>query len=176
MDVHSVHHMQTIRLTPDRLVTLTDFPVQNEHVLKIFFRIYDEGCGRIVPPVPVIHKDLVIPAFSEVVREKFTEFAEKNPAEYFLLDGSHRATAATLTGSKISAMVLKSKEDIVEAKQLANAGELFQFLLKDSMQGIIRDLVAHFAKNPIFQTVEQKTLRMCDECVIPKYMIKRFVG
>lgn len=163
--------MQILKLSPNKIVTLNDFPVYDEHVLKIYFRVYQKGYGKAIPPCPIMHKDLVIPFFDDNLKKLFTKFIKNNPTvEYFMLDGSHKTTAATLTNHKIKAMVFKDEKDILEAKDLAKAGELFHYYLKDTIQDIVKELAKHFKKTKLFQTVEEKTEKMKTEKVIPKYM------
>ncbi len=156
-------------LSPDQIVTLTDFPVHNEQILKIFFRIYQKGYGKIMPPCPVLHKSFV--SFSGKLQETFEEFVARNPqAEYFLLDGSHKTTAAALTGSKINVMVFETDKDIKDARAMVEVGELFSLAVESTINDGIKDLIKHFDRTPYFQTVQEKTLRMITEKVIPRYM------
>lgn len=156
-------------LNSNQIITLNDFPVHNEQILKIFFRIYQKGCGKIMPPVPVLHKNFV--SFSGKLQEIFEEFVARNPqAEYFLLDGSHKTTAAALTGSKISIMIFETDKDVKKAYAMAEVGELFSFILESTIRDIIHDLMKHFSKKSYFQTVQEKTMRMINEKVIPRYM------
>ena len=100
------------QLKSDQIITLSDFPVHHEQCLKIYFRIFQNGESRLVPPVPVIHKSMGAPVShssgkkAEKYNELLNNFFETHPsAEYFLLDGSHRTTAATLAHCKIPALV-----------------------------------------------------------------------
>ncbi len=164
--------MRSIRLLPNQIVTLNDFPLHNEHVLKIFFRIYQKKCGKIIPPVPVLHKDSVAPYLNGKLRRTFIDFHRRNPnANYFMLDGSHRTTAATLTKFRIKVLILKNEQDIKKAKKLAETGDLFHFYLKNTIKNITEELINHFRKKPYFQTVEQKTKKIIRKKVIPQYMI-----
>ncbi len=156
-------------LSSNEIITLTDFPVHNEQILKIFFRIYQKNCGKIMPPVPILHKSFV--SFSGHLQEVFEEFCVRHPqAEYFLLDGSHKTTAAALNGSKINVMIFETDKDIKEAYGMAEVGELFSLTVESTINETIKDLMKHFNKNPYFQTVQEKTVRMIAEKVIPKYM------
>lgn len=161
-------------LSPNQIITLNDFPVHNEHILKIYFKVFRDGYKKMIPPCPVLHKGFVAPIFEKIFLE-FKEFQRKNPhAEYFLLDGSHKTTAANLTGNKVKVMILENNKDIKEAKQLVNSGELFSLRVSDSISDNVKDLKKHFKKKQGFQTVEEKTKRMIKEKVIPAYMIKYY--
>ena len=164
--------MRQTKLSPNQIVTLNDFPLHDEHVLKIFFRVYQKKCGKIIPPVPVIHKDIVIPHLNERLEQIFIDFYKRNPeAVYFMLDGSHRTTAATLAKSKIKVIILKNEQDIKKSRKLAETGELFHFYLRNTIKDIIKLLITHFTKKPYFQTVEQKTAKIIKEKTTPQYMI-----
>ena len=167
--------MRIIELSAKEIITLNDFPVHNEHILKIYFLVYQKNCGDILSPCPVMHKNLVLKHFSLKLKKILEPFFVENlKAKYFLLDGSHRTTAACLTKNKINAMVIKSEKDIREAKSLAQSGEHLQCLLDATIKKIIADLIKHFEKKSYFETVEQKTRRMVAEKVIPKYMILNY--
>ncbi|MDD5331431.1 MAG: hypothetical protein PHE43_01230 [Candidatus Nanoarchaeia archaeon] len=165
--------MKIKELNPNQIITLNDYPVYNEHILKIFFKIFKEGYGKIIPPCLVIHKKLVIPVFNKNYNLKFKEFEKINlKAEYFLLDGSHKTTAATLTKNKIKVMIFENNKDIKEAKNLADIGELYNFTLPKTIKENIEILKKHFYRKKGFQTVENKTKRMIKEKAIPRYMIR----
>ncbi len=162
-------------MSPNRIITLTDFPVYNQHVLKIFYRIYLKGCGNIIPPCPVLHKRYVIPSFDKRIITSFKAFEKKNPdAEYFLLDGSHKTTAATLTHHKIKSMIFNNDKDIKKAKEMVKKGELLSLTVGNSIKDNVKDLKKHFSKNTCFETTEQKTMRMIIKKVIPAYIIRRY--
>jgi len=82
-------------LRPNQIITLRDYPLYNQHILRIYFRIFSKNQGKILPPCPVIHKSSGIPlvngkdAKSKKYNALLNDFLDKNPhAEYFLLDGS----------------------------------------------------------------------------------------
>lgn len=170
--------MEIKELSPSQIVTLNDFPVHNEQCLKIYFRIFERGHGRIVPPCPVIHKSTGIPLIKgsgrriEKYNQTLTNFLKRNTqAEYFLLDGSHRTTAATLCYKKIPVLVFESNKDIITAKKLVETGELFSLTTGNTIEDVITILQQHFLKTLIFETVTEKTERMVQEKVLQKYMI-----
>jgi len=117
-------------LYSNQIITLNDFPVYNEQILKIYFRIFEMGQGKIVPPCPVIHKSTGIPLVerkgekAEKYNKLLLKFLEQHPkAEYFLLDGTHKTTAATLCRRHIPVVVFRSDKDIKDAKKLVERGE-----------------------------------------------------
>lgn len=171
--------MLTIKkLKPNQIITLNDFPVHNEHILKIYFRIFQKGCGKIVPPSPVMHKSKGVPlALGRSRKEKkynkvLQNYLEKHPkAEYFLLDGSHKTTAATLAHYPIKVMVFNSEKDIAKAKKMVETGEFISLTVDDTIRKNLKTLGKHFAKEMFFQTIEDKTMRMIKEKIIPQYMV-----
>lgn len=168
-------------LKPNQIITLNDFPVHNEQCLKIYFRIFQRGYSRIVPPCPVIHKSIGAPFIEgsgrkiELYNQTLTHFLEQNPqAEYFLLDGSHRTTAATLCHKKIPVLVFESDEDIIKAKKLVEQGELFSLTTGNTIKDAITILRRHFLKTLLFETVAEKTKRMVQNKAVPQYMIDSY--
>lgn len=173
--------MKIKELNPSQIVTLNDFPVHHEQCLKIYFRIFESGHGKIVPPCPVIHKSTGIPLIKgsgrriEKYNQTLTNFLKRNTqSAYFLLDGSHRTTAATLCNKKIPVLVFESDKDIITAKKLVQTGELFNLTTGNTIEDIITILQQHFLKTLIFETVAEKTKRMIQEKVLPKYLIDSY--
>ncbi len=166
--------MKIKELQPNQIITLNDFPVHNGHILKIFFKVFKDGYGKIIPACPVIHKRFFAQIFDKTFPD-FKEFQKKHPkAEYLLLDGSHKTTAANLTRNKIKVMIIETDKDIKEAKKLVEIGELFSLTIENTINENIKDLRKHFMKKRGFQTVEEKTKKMVLKKVIPDYMIKYY--
>lgn len=166
--------MEKKLLSPDQVITLNDYPVHNEQILKIYFRIFQKRQGKIMPPCPVIHKSTGIP-FAKG-RKKYNkllnDFLKSHPrAEYFLLDGTHKTTAAALTHNLIPVMVFGNDKDIIEAKMLARKGELFSLMVDDTIKKSLNELKKHFFKTMLFQTVTEKTERMARNKILPEYMV-----
>ncbi|MFA6255237.1 MAG: hypothetical protein WC675_04400 [Patescibacteria group bacterium] len=167
--------MQIKRLNANQIITLTDFPVYNEQILKIFFLIFRKKCSKIIPPCPIMAISLVVPYFSGKLKIVFSKFASRNPqAKYFLLDGSHKTTAATLTGSKIAVMIFQNNKDIQIAKNMVKTGDLFSLMVDNTIKDNAIELKRHFNKKKCFQTVEEKTKLMVKKKVIPQYMINYY--
>lgn len=95
-------------------------------------------------------------------------------AQYFLLDGSHKTTAANLTKNDCNVMVIENEKDIKEAIQMERIGEIFQYNLDSNIDGIINDLIEHLISKNFFQTVETKTNLLVNKKLIPEYMIDYF--
>ena len=168
--------MQRKELSPNQIITLNDYPVHNERILELYFRIYQKDCSKIVPFCPVIHKSIVISFLNPELLTKFKEF-EKNhqQAEYFMLDGSHRTTAATLTKSPIKSIIIENDQDLVKAKSMIDKGDI---LSNEIMNQNIKEncliLNEHFLEKTSFQTVKEKTERMIKEKVIAQYLIESY--
>lgn len=165
-------------LRSEQIITLNDYPVRNMQILKIYFRIFQKGQGKIVPPCPVIHKSIGIPLIKgEGIKIKkynalLMRFLEQNPqAEYFLLDGTHKTTAATLSRNKIPVMVFRRDKDIRDAKKLVKSGEIISLTTGDTIKEVLEILKKHFLKTMIFQTVADKTRKMVKNRDVPEYMV-----
>ncbi|MAH42704.1 hypothetical protein CL614_03190 [archaeon] len=138
--------------------------------------------GKILPPCPVIHKSLGIPyANGKDIKSKrnntlLRNFLEENPtAEYFLLDGSHKTTAAALSHNTIPAVVIEHDKDFKEAKKLIKTGEYFGwYSVEKSIKEAINVLAKHHVGTKKFLTVEDKTKLLIKNKDVPNYMISFF--
>ena len=166
-------------LRPNQIITLRDYPLYNNHVLKIYFRIFVKNQGKILPPCPVIHKSSGIPfvkgkdAKSKRYNTLLSRFLEKHPkAEYFLLDGSHKTTAAALSKKLIPVVIIENDEDFSKAKKLIKKGEFFGwFGLEHSIKEALHVLAKHHFGANRFLTVEDKAKLLVKNKDVPRYMI-----
>jgi len=160
--------MKTLELNPNQIITLNDYPVHSDSILNEYYK----KCklGEDVPFVPVIRKDVVRKYLDANLLEEFERFEHQNPvAEYFMLDGSHRTTALTLAGCKITAIIYETDSDIEKAKRLVASGQILQNdTLEHSLEENCEILNRHFRERPYFVTVEQKTEKMKREKKIPQ--------
>jgi len=169
-------------LHPDQIITLRDYPVYNEQILKIYFRIFQKNQGKILPPCPVIHKSTGIPKSesknpkSRKYDQMLEKYLEENPrAGYFLLDGGHKTTAAALSHKLIPVLVIEHNQDFKEAKKLVAAGELFGwYAIGDSVDDSLKELATHHFGTRGFQTVADKTEKMVENNDVPAYMISTY--
>lgn len=169
--------MRIKKIKPSEIITTKDFPVHNEHILKIYFKVCKTDPG-ILPLTPVISLSKKIP-FSKTkdkkskdYNKKLKGFLEKNKrVKYLMIDGSHKTTALTLTGNDINCMIIEKDEDIFEIRQLIEAGEVFSLSSEDTIKDILNEMENHFKTAKFLETVESKTLRMINKKVIPKFMI-----
>jgi hypothetical protein len=174
--------MKNKLLHPGQIVALRDYPVRNEQILKIYFRIFSKGQGEILPFSPVIHKSSGIPYMDE--RDSKTKkynallagFLEEHPdAEYFLMDGSHKATAAALSHRRVPAVVIERNQDFKEAKKLIRAGEIFGwYSVENSIEDAIEKLAKHHFRTKGFLTVEEKTRMLVKDGKLPRYMVSYY--
>ena len=169
------------KLSTNQIMTLSDFPVHNEQVLKLYHRMYWKGASLLVPPLPVVIIDkgqLELAGDSKEILQYnalLKKFLTKHPeVKYCFVDGSHKSTAAALCGKKIASMILTTDEDIKKARIMVEAGELFSLTTggTNSIEDAIDILRKNFLKAMLFETVAEKTARMVRANVVPKYMIK----
>jgi len=169
-------------LRPNQIITLKDYPVFNEHILVIYYRIFVKNQGKILPPCPVIHKSLGIPFVNgkDIKSKKYNmllkNFLKKHPqAEYFLIDGSHKTTAATLSHKLIPTVAIEDDKDLAEAKKLIKTGEFFGwYSVENSIKEVFDALAKHHFETRKFLTVEDKTKLMVKNKYVPNYMISSF--
>jgi len=169
-------------LRPDQIITLKDYPLYNNHILRIYFRVFSRNQGKILPPCPVIHKSSGIPFLSNTTSKSsrynllLTNFLTKHPrAEYFLLDGSHKTTAATLAHKLIPVVVIDQDNDFKKAKKLIIAGEFFGwYSLENSIKEALGVLAKHHVGAKTFLTVEDKTKLLVKNKDVPQYIISFF--
>src|SRR3989338_968814 len=158
--------MKKLKLKPDEIITLNDYPVHSDKVLKEYFNKCE--LGEEIPFVPVIRKGIVRKYFAGKLLKKFKEFEKANPkAGYFMLDGSHRTTALTLTGCTIPVIVYEKTKDIRGARKLvATRHVLKNGTLDHTLEENCKILNRYFKGKFYFMTVEQKTKSMVKECKI----------
>ena len=169
-------------LHPNQIITLRDYPLYNQHILKIYFRIFSRNQGKILPPCPVIHKSLGIPVVnnkdtkSKKYNALLNDFLNKNPnAEYFLLDGSHKTTAATLSHKLIPVVVIEQDKDFKEAKKLIKTGEFFGwYSVENSIKDAVDELSKHHSGSEKLLTVEDKSKLLVKNKDVPDYIISFF--
>ncbi len=170
--------MEIKHLKPNEIITTRDFPVHNPHVLKIYFRICKKGHQKILPPTPVIPLSVGLPLLggkskkAQEYNKKIKEYIKKNKKiKYLMGDGSHKTTALTLTHKSINAMILKTDEDIKEVRDLIEAGEVFSLAIKETIKEELKEKAKHLKDAKFFESVEDKTKRMVEKKVVPKFMM-----
>ncbi|PIN75174.1 hypothetical protein COV18_04470 [Candidatus Woesearchaeota archaeon CG10_big_fil_rev_8_21_14_0_10_37_12] len=158
--------MKIIKLNPNQIITLNDYPLYNQKMLHKYLK----KCklGEKLPFIPVLTKVIVRKHFSDEILKKFNKFEKQNQtAKYFMLDGSHRTTALTLAGCKINAIIYEKDKDIINAKKLIVKGKIIENgTLNHNLEENCEILHKHFKEKPYFMTVEQKTKKMIKEKII----------
>ncbi len=172
--------MENLQLQPDQVLSTHDFPVYNEHILKMYFRMAKHA-PELVPPTPVIHVSSGLPLLpdshehSQQHNQALTAYLNKHPdVEYIMLDGSHKTTALALTHNPIDALIIRTNEDIRQMFAMVEKGELFGFNNPDTFPQTLLDIATHLSKSTDFQTISSKTRRMIAAKVIPRYMINHY--
>ena len=170
--------MKIKNITPSEIITTKDFPVHNEHILKIYFKICKHGNKEILPPIPVIPLSSGLPLFSGKTKKekeynkRIKNYLKQNKrVKYLMCDGSHKTTALTLTNNKIHAVILKTNSDMVELRQLIKTGEIFSMSTEKTIKEELKGKANHLKNAKFFETIKEKTDRMVKEKVIPQFMI-----
>ena len=172
--------MNTLQLQPDQVLTTHDFPVHNEHILKMYFRMAQHA-PQLVPPTPIIHISSGLP----LLPDQHEKAPAHNPAlqaylnahpevEFIMLDGSHKTTALALTHNPIHALVIETNEDIRKMFEMVENGELFGFNNPDTFPETLLGIADHLSRSTDFQTIASKTHKMVTEKAIPQYMIDHY--
>ena len=173
--------MKIKNLNPNEIITTKDFPVHNEHILKIYFKICKHGNTEILPPTPVVPLSVGLPLLVEKTKsdkeynKRMKEYVKKNKnVKYIMCDGSHKTTALTLTHNKIHAVLLKNDLDMKEVRELVKLGYVFSMNTGKTIKAELKEKAEHLKDAKFFETVLDKTKRMVKEKVIPEFMIKYY--
>lgn len=178
--------MKLLEISDNEIVTMNDYPIHDLQtgvsdgvILKLYFRIFQKHCADIVARTIILPEKLVASAFHKKTKKKFNEFEKKHPqVKYFALDGNHRTTAASLTKSKIPAMLFENDRDCKEIQKMNNSPEVFRPYTNNTLNECVLELKDHFLKAEQFYTVAEKTKRMVEDMSIdmPQYMRDSFNG
>lgn len=175
--------MKIKKVKSNEIMTTKDFPVHNLDILKIYFKICKEGVQEVLPPTPVIPFSAGLPLLKENSKEakryneRIKEYLKNNiNLKYLMVDGSHKTTALTLTHKKIHVMILETDSDIKEVKDLIKTGEIFGIYKISRIKEQLGILAKHFKNAKFFESVEDKTIRMVGEKVIPQFMIDFYLS
>ena len=170
--------MKIRNLKPSEIITTRDFPVHNEHILKIYFKICKTGSRDILPPTPVVPLSVGLPLLknkdkkAKDYNQRMKNWLKENKkVKYIMCDGSHKTTALTLTHYPIHAAILKTDKDMNDFHALIEIGEVFSMHTADSVKKELEEKADHLKNAEFFETIEDKTKRMVKMKVIPKFMI-----
>ncbi|MEK7213413.1 MAG: hypothetical protein AAB678_03190 [Patescibacteria group bacterium] len=174
--------MKLLEVLDNEVVTMDDYPIHDLRdgdsvIIKLYFSIFQKGCAHIIARIILIPKELLLAVFDEKIKKIFTNFEKKNPqVKYFALDGNHRTTAASLTKSKIPAMLFESDKDCKDVQKLNDTAGVFRHYTNNTLNECVLELKDHFLKIEQFYTVTEKTKRMAEDISIdmPQYMRDSF--
>lgn len=211
--------MQRKLLGPERIIVPGEYRVASEGILKIYFRIFDNGHKKDLPPILVVSSyvdldnlevaikyreqieqledirktrefpDYVITEWERVGREiyesnmnniyrpaleKIKKLRESG-ATHLLLDGNHRSIAAAITHNRVHALELQRDEDLMEARQMVERGELFCFPHEEKTLSEITSEFCYFIRNRDTFTVKERVEKLVIESRLPSYMIDRYL-
>ena len=166
--------MKLEELLPNQIITLNDYPLYSIPDLEKYYKL--SKSNKEIAFVPVIRKDMVIKYLDKKLLKILEVFEIENPeAKYFMLDGSHRTTAYTLTKKKVKVIIYENDQDIIESRNMVDSGKISDnvtvlFNLKKNCEILNK----HFNVRSYFMTVEQKAIKLIDQKDIPQYMIVDF--
>jgi len=173
--------MKIQNLRPSEIITTKDFPIHNEHILKIYFKICKHGNKEILPPTPVIPLSVGLPLLDGKTKtekeynKRIKGYVKKDKKiKYIMCDGSHKTTALTLTHNPIHAVILKTDSDMAEVKELVKTGDVFSMNTRETIKTELKGKADHLKDADFFETVKDKTNRMIKEKVIPDFMIRYY--
>jgi len=169
--------MKIKNLKPSEIITTKDFPVHNEHILKIYFKICKHGNKEILPPTPVIPLSVGLPLLDGKTKsekeynKRIKDYIKKNKKiKYLMCDGSHKTTALALTNNLIHAVILKSDSDMTELRDLIKTGDVFSMATGKTIKQELKLKAKHLKGAKFFESVKDKTDRMVRENVVPEFM------
>ena len=175
-----VFEMKIKDLKPSEIITTRDFPVHNEHILKIYFKICKKD-SKILPPTPVIPLSVGLPLLkpkdkgAKEYNDKIEAWLKENKnVKYVMMDGSHKTTALALTRNKIHCILVEKDSDIKEINDLIEVGEIFSLATGKKVKKVLWEKADHLKDADFFETVEDKTKRMVEMKVITKFMIEYY--
>lgn len=176
--------MKLLEISDNEIISMGDYPIHDLQtgvsdgvILKLYFRIFEKKCEDIIAPIVVLPKEFVMASFDDTMLLKFMEFEKEHPkVNFFALDGNHRTTAASLTKSKIPAMLFETDSDCTEVQKLNDTAGVFRHFTNNTLGEYVQELKDHFFGVEQFYTVEEKTKRMVDDVSInmPQYMRESF--
>ena len=165
--------MKELFLSSDQTISSSYEFLHDIEMLQAYYLLCREGRSEKIPPVPVMHRVQVEPFFTPMLRRKFDQFIGEHPdAEYFLLDGSHRTTAAALSGHPCPAVIMQSQDDVGAMKAMVTQGRIFKYTLGETIEEVRRNVLTHFEQSQSFQTSAEKIQKMIAAKVIPGYIVE----
>ncbi|MBI4152221.1 hypothetical protein HY495_00790 [Candidatus Woesearchaeota archaeon] len=170
---------------PKQIIVPGEYELGNQSILKIYFRVFDRGHGGDLPPVIVAHNSIgnrgeryftLNPRIVGDYRNRVQSYINKG-AEYFLLDGNHRAVASALTDHPIDTLELQSDEDIKKFRKMVERGELFDWEQESGSLIEIVDDFEFFCWEHLdeMMTVEERVKQLTSNGDLPQYMTDKYL-
>jgi len=161
-----------------KIIGMIDYPpLHSPETLATSYEYIKSGRHDLFIPIVVIPRNLVVSHFAkrkrfETYKDQWTKFISEHPyADFFMIDGKHRAAAATLFGHKVPCWIIKNDKDVEKLINLVTTKKIKITGLGINMEETIAILEEHFSKNKKFWTVEEKTKAMIAQGDIPSYML-----
>jgi hypothetical protein len=185
--------VKSVSLSPRQVIVPFEFLLHSESMLKLYFRIIQRGSGDVLPPVLVArpgHSDREFIRTRSVnhteTEELFNEIDDHvaRRGALYLIDGNHRAVAATLCRRPLAALEIESDDDLEELEKMAARGDYLNVpafpleayehgWLPTKLAALVTSLEERHQGREVL-TLEDRTKRLAKERQIPDYMIRWF--
>lgn len=149
--------MKELELKPEQILVPGEYELGNQSILKIYFRIFDKGYGKDLPPVIVVHNSLV--DYNGLDRKMHElESIIKNCVEGYdiihrdLQEGRIDQTYACLRHNEYSEKVQESNMHIFKIKDIYQVFQILHRLNAEYflIDGNHRTVAATLTHNPIY--------------------------
>lgn len=202
--------MKIGKLNPDLLTATSELAVEDDLALRIYYRVFDQRCGRCLPPI-VVGRIRSSREWVDRLEQGYRRWEEEQPGiitwrrqdyrilfealqrhPYFILDGNHRALAATLSHVRANILEIESDEDLVEIGRMVSAGHLLFFPHEartvTELEGLFIKHSLHLNDTPPshslmtnrelmvrrIRSVRDRADHLCRDGQLPEYMIRRY--
>jgi len=175
--------MQQIFVNPNQIIGMNDYPpLHSPEALAGYYAKFKNKLFDEVAPVPLIHKSVAILYFMGCDNRFITYnqnlerfFFENSEAEYFMLDGKHRSTAAVLAGESIPCVIIWDEDDVNKIHDLIISGKIPRLTgVEETLDATLETLEEHFFLYKRFWTVEEKTKAMIENGDIAANMLEAY--
>jgi len=180
--------MRKLTLRPEQILVPGEYELGDLEILEHYFKIFNGGSAESVIPVIVAHQSLgdhqaeyfrVSENNRIVIRDYWDKLKDyvKEGAEYFLLDGNHRAIASVLTHQPISTLQLEKEPDLREIWDLAEEDKSFRWPHGfNSLEKIVNKFEGRCVDNLWrMMTVKERVDNLSFSSRLPPYMKERYL-
>lgn len=156
--------MELINIDPGEVISMNDYPpLHSPTALRKYHDIFRNDNQDMVTPIPMIPVSVAVPYFQRH-NDKFRAYSKElyeflknhSDAEYFMLDGTHRATGAMLSSKQIPAYRIKNNKDVKELFSLRKEGKISIYGLSNNLAKTVDILETHYHKHKKFWTLKEK--------------------